>query len=78
VEGKCPEAAEGTHHGVDDHGPEGEEGTHRVEVGKGMSEMDDTLKSICTEKTAIRYATILTKDLEKNPELKFCRSIEAR
>jgi hypothetical protein len=42
VEGKDSEA-EGTHHGVDDHGPEGEEGTPRVEVGKGMSEMiDDT------------------------------------
>jgi hypothetical protein len=65
VEGKDSEA-EGTHHGVDDHGPEGEEGTPRVEVGKGMSEMiDDTLKSICTEKAAIRYVTILTKDLEK-------------
>jgi hypothetical protein len=70
VEGKCPEAAEGTHHGVDDHGPEGEEGTHRVEVGKGMSEMDDTLKSICTEKATIRYAAILTKDLEKKFRIK--------
>jgi hypothetical protein len=60
VEGKGPEV-EGTHHGVDGHGPEGEEGTHRVGVGKGMPEMDDTLKSICTEKAAIRYASISTE-----------------
>lgn len=52
--GKAPEV-EDTYHGVDDHdpevhSPEGEEGTHRVELGKGMPEMDDTLKHFAQRK----------------------------
>lgn len=45
VVGKASEV-EDTHHGTgkhEVHGPE-VEGTHRVEVGKGTPEMDDTLK----------------------------------